>query len=166
VIDENEYKIRYTEEGDAPFLKSWLEEEGVLKFFPMCNEKEIDDSIRHWISFSRLKSSLTVLYKGEPCGMTTLYLMPYKKVAHQALLSIIVSEAHRGKGVGTLLLNNLIHLAKNYFYLDQLYLEVYEGNPAIHLYKRFGFQEVGVQHRFIKELDGTFYNKIIMERAL
>ena len=160
-----EIEIRYTIEGDAPYLNDWLLEPGVLAAFPMCDEKEVIDSVKHWISFYRHKSSITALHKGEPVGIATLCLMPYKKLAHQCLISIIVTEKMRNKGVGTKLMNNLIHLAKEYFGLEVLYLEVYQGNPAVSLYSRFGFQEVGEQKRFMKE-KGRYVSKVIMERVL
>ncbi len=158
-------KIRYTTEADAPYLKDWLMEPGVLAGFPMCDEREIWDSVKHWISFCRYNSSLTAEMDGEPIGLATLCLMPYKKLAHQCLISIIVTEKMRSKGVGTKLLNNLIHLAKEYFGIEILYLEVYQDNPAISLYLRFGFKKVGEQKHFMKE-NGKYISKIIMERLL
>lgn len=158
-------QVRYSETEDAPTLKEWLREPGILKWFPMKTENEIEDAVRHWIGFARFQCSLTATYQGKPIGMTTLYLMPYQKVAHQCLFSIIVAPDFRGRGVGTLLLNNLIHLAKEQFKLEYLYLEVYEGNPAIGLYRKFGFQEVGAQPHFIKD-EGQYLSKIIMERQL
>jgi putative acetyltransferase len=131
----------------------------------MVDPPEVEDAIRHWIGFSRYKCCLTAVANGVPCGLATLYLMPYRKVSHQCLFSIIVSKDQRGKGVGTLLLNNLIHLAKEQFRLEVLYLEVYDGNPAISLYRKFGFKEVGYQQYFIKE-DGKYLGKTIMERLL
>ena len=157
--------IRYTEQEDAPFLKEWLMQPGVLRWFPMQEILEVDDAVKHWIGFSRFKCSLTAIYRGKPIGLSTLYLMPYRKVAHQCLFSIIVSEEFRGKGVGSLLLNNIIHLAKEHFKVEYLYLEVYDGNPAIHLYNKFGFKQVGSQSHFIKE-NGNYVAKIIMERPL
>jgi RimJ/RimL family protein N-acetyltransferase len=157
--------VRYTEMEDAPYLREWLSEPGILRWFPMADPMEVEDSIRHWIGFSRYKCCLTAVVNGVPCGLATLYLMPYRKVAHQCLFSIIVAKEQRGKGVGTLLLNNLIHLAKEQFKLEVLYLEVYEGNPAINLYRKFGFKEVGFQKYFIKE-DGQYLGKTIMERLL
>lgn len=157
--------FRYTTEADAPYLKDWLLEPGVLAGFPMCDEREVDDSVKHWISFYRYKSSLTVEFEGEPVGLATLCLMPYKKLTHQCLVSIIVTEKMRGKGVGTQLLNNLIHLAKNYFGLEVLYLEVYQDNRAITLYQRFGFKKIGEQRHFMKE-NGKYVSKIIMERLI
>lgn len=158
-------ELRYTLAEDAANLQQWLEQPGVLHAFPMADPLEVSDSVKHWISFHKYKSSLTALIDGKPCGIATICLMPYRKLAHQCLISIIVDEAYRNRGVGTLLLNNLIHLAKNYFRIEVLYLEVYEGNPAVSLYKRFGFVEVGCQKYFMKEND-EYIAKIIMERVL
>lgn len=158
-------EIRYTISDDADHLKNWLLEPGVLKGFPMQDLPEIEDSVRHWIGFSKYRSSLTATLNGKPVGIATLCLMPYKKIAHQCLLSIIVNTEARGKGIGTVLMNNLFHLGKEYFGIEVIYLEVYEGNPAISLYHRFGFREIGFQKHFMKE-NGEYIGKVIMERIL
>jgi RimJ/RimL family protein N-acetyltransferase len=158
-------ELRYTTLEDAEPLKNWLLEPDVLKAFPMADPAEVDDSVKHWISFSKYRSSLTALLDGKPVGLATLCLMPYRKLAHQCLLSIIVSEVARNKGIGTILMNNLIFLAKEYFGIEVLYLEVYVGNPAVSLYHRFGFKEIGLQRYFMKE-EGQYVGKLIMERAL
>ncbi|MCP5469112.1 MAG: GNAT family N-acetyltransferase [Chlamydiales bacterium] len=157
--------LRYTTLEDGEYLNEWLLQPGVLAGFPMADEQEVEDSVKHWIGFSRYKSSLTVTHEEEPIGLATLCLMPYKKLAHQCLLSIIVSEEWRNKGVGTLLMNNILHLAKEYFAMDVVYLEVYQDNPAISLYHRFGFKKVGEQKHFMKE-NGKYIGKVVMERVL
>ena len=158
-------EIRYTAQEDAGPLKEWLLEPGILKGFPMQDPPEVDDSVKHWIGFSKYKSSLTATMNGQAVGIATLCLMPYRKLTHQCLISIIVSNEARDQGVGTVLLNNLIHLAKEYFGIEVLYLEVYEGNRAISLYHRFGFREVGFQKHFMKE-NGEYIGKVVMERIL
>ncbi len=162
---ETQVELRYTVMEDAGPLKEWLMEPGILRGFPMLDEPEVDDSVKHWIGFSKYRSSLTATIDGKAMGLATLCLMPYKKLAHQCLVSIIVSKEARNKGVGTILLNNLLHLAKDYFGIEVLYLEVYEGNRAISLYHRFGFREVGFQKHFMKE-NGEYIGKIVMERIL
>lgn len=158
-------ELRYTILEDAEPLKEWLQEPGILRGFPMQDPPEVEDSVKHWIGFSKYKSSLTATLNGKPVGIATLCLMPYRKLAHQCLLSIIVSQEARGKGVGTVLMNNLLYLAREFFGIEVIYLEVYEGNRAISLYHRFGFREVGVQKHFMKE-NGEYIGKIIMERIL
>jgi putative acetyltransferase len=158
-------ELRYTMEEDMECLKEWLLQPGVLRSFAMQDEREVADAARHWISFAKYKSSLTAVLDGKPIGIATLCLMPYRKLAHHCLISIVVGDEARGQGVGTLLMNNLIHLAKSYFNIEVLYLEVYEGNPAISLYKRFGFVEIGRQNHFMKDGD-EYVAKIIMERVL
>lgn len=158
-------ELRYTIAEDAEPLRQWLLEPGILRGFPMGDQNEVDDSVKHWISYSKYKSSLTATIDKKAIGLATLCLMPYRKLAHQCLVSIIVGGEARNKGVGTLLLNNLLYLAKDFFAIEVLYLEVYEDNPAISLYRRFGFKEVGIQKYFMKD-EGEYIGKIIMERVL
>lgn len=158
-------RLRYTILDDARYVKEWLNQEGVLKAFPCKEPAEVDDSVKHWVGFSKYKCSLTAIVDDKPVGIGTLNLMPYRKVMHQCLISLLVDEKVRNKGIGTLLLNNLIHLAKAEFKLEVLYLEVYDGNPAVSLYERFGFREVGYQKHFMKD-EGEYVGKITMERIL
>lgn len=158
-------QIRYTLPEDAAFMIEWLNDPKILRGFPLKTEAEIRDSVNFWISFYRYHSSLTAVYKGEVAGVATLVLNPYVKVSHHAMVSIIVGEKFRNKGIGTTLMNNLCHLAKNRFHLELLYLEVYDENPAISLYKRFGFVEVGRQKEFYKDEIG-YLAKITMEKFL
>ena len=65
-----------------------------------------------------------------------------------------------------MLMKSIIHLAKTQFKIEVLHLQVYDGNPAIRLYERFNFKEFGKQMRFIKELDGAYVARILMELEL
>ena len=158
-------EIRYTELSDGKYLKEWLSEPGVMRWFPMCDQVEIEDAVSRWISFSRYKCSLTAVMNGKPCGLVTLYLQPYRKLAHQCEFGIIVGGGHRGKGIGAQLLNNLMHLAKEQFRIELLHLQVYAENPAIRLYRRLGFREFGRQTHWIKD-DGVYVGRVFMERFL
>lgn len=158
-------QIRYTTPADAEYLKSWLSDPEISGWFPMANELEVDDAARRWISFSRIKSSLTAEMNGQPCGLVTLYLQAYKKLMHQSEFGIIVGSGFRGKGIGSFLLNSVMRLGKEQFRLELLHLQAYAENPAIKLYKRFGFREFGRQSHYIKESD-RYVARVFMERFL
>lgn len=158
--------IRHATLEDSPLLQKWLMDPDVLRWFPMMNEKEIEDSVRIWMSYTRFNAGIAAEIDGVPCGLANLYIQPFKKFSHQCLFSIIVGEGFRGKGVGTALLKHLMKMAKEQFHIEILHLEVYDGNPAIHLYQRMGFKEYGRHPRFIKEENGTYVDKIFMQKEL
>jgi ribosomal protein S18 acetylase RimI-like enzyme len=157
--------VRLTRKHEDEYLKKWLQEPEVLRWFPMTDEREIDDAVKFWMSFVPMGACLTAEWNGVPCGMANLYIPIYKKTVHQCLFSIIVSEMYRNKGVGRSLLEQLEKLAKEQFHIELLHLEVYAGNPAVHLYEKRGFVRYGSQRRFIKE-DGQYIDKILMQKRL
>jgi putative acetyltransferase len=156
---------RLSEDNDIHLLVQWLMQPGVLRWFPLTDLREVEDAARIWMASAKYKAVLTALYDGVPCGVANLYLQPYKKLAHQCLFAIVVDENYRGRGVGTQLLKDLIAMAKEHFHLEILHLEVYEGNPAVKLYKRLGFQEYGFQKHFVKE-NGQYLGKLLMQKRL
>ena len=149
-------------EEDGKMMVRLYQQEGVLRYFPMIDLREIEDAVRVWEIFCKKGASLTAVVEGVRCGVAYLNLQPYKKFEHQCLITIIVDENYRNKGVGTALLKALFNLAKETFHLEMLHLEVYETNPAIRLYERMGFTSFGVQKHFIKE-NGSFIGKTLMQ---
>lgn len=157
--------IRFGEDADQKYLIEWLLQPGVLDGFPLNDIREIEDAARIWISYAKHHAVLTALWDGVPCGIANLYLQPYEKMAHQCLFAIIVDEKYRGKGVGAKLMRELMKLAKERFKLEFLHLEVYQGNPAIDLYRRLGFKQYGVHKKFMKD-KGQYIDKILMQKYL
>ncbi len=159
--------VRYTEPKDAPYLKNWLIQEDVRDAFPMQDEMEVDDAVVRWISFCRFRCSLTIVKEGIPVGIATLYLQPYLRLVHQCEFGIIMDPLARGQGFGTMLLNHLLHLAKEKFHIELIHLQVYDKNPAaIRFYQRFGFKTFGEQVGWIKEGEGRYGGRLFMERML
>lgn len=159
------YDIRYTYVTDMPYLREWMGQSGMLHWFPMEEEKEVEDAVQCWIGFSRYSSSLTATIDGIPCAIGTLFLMPYQKVAHHCIFKIIVDQKYQHKGIGSSLLKNLKHLAKQYFRLELMHIEILEDNPIIHLLKKFDFHEFARQECFFKEND-RYFARILLESYL
>lgn len=157
--------FRITTPEDAPHLSVWLADPDILCWFPMIDMREIEDAVRIWVGYSRIGAAITIDLDGKPCAMANLYIQPYQKLNHTCLFSIIVKEEMRGKGVGKYTLEKLQAHAKEKFHIEILHLEVYDGNPAIHLYERMGFQRFGKQTHFIKE-NGQYRAKILMQKYL
>ena len=83
-----------------------------------------------------------------------------KSVLDEAdIMNIVVKKSKRNSGIGSLLLKNIIELCKT-LNISTLFLEVNEKNlPAISLYKKFGFKEIGFRKNYYKE-----NNAIVMKK--
>lgn len=158
--------FRISKPEDGLILKEWLLEPGILRWFPICNVKEIDDSIQFWLSYIKIGAAISVESGGQLLGMSTLYLNFYEKMKHHTLFVICVAPQARGQGVGSALMNYMTKLAKEQFHIELLHLEMYDGNPAQHLYERLGFKEYGRHPRFLKEEDGNYRTRILMQKRL
>lgn len=77
------------------------------------------------------------------------------------IMNIVTKKSYRNQGIGSLLLENLITISHK-LNLNSINLEVNEeNNEAIHLYKKFGFQELGIRKNYYKNK-----NAIIMKKEL
>lgn len=161
-----EINIRNIVAADTVYLKQYLNSPSVLRWFPMSNTKEIEDSVNVWQTFARRGSAFAIEKNYTPLGFSLTYINHYAKLKHQALFAIIVGEPYQNQGIGSLLLQYVIQTAKDDFNLEILHLEVYEHNPAYRLYTRFGFKEFGRHEKFLKEKDGSYHTKISMQLDL
>ncbi|MBX5465019.1 MAG: GNAT family N-acetyltransferase [Clostridia bacterium] len=63
---------------------------------------------------------------------------------HSGVIGMAVHDDFQGRGVGTALMAACVDLADRWLALERLELEVFPDNePALRLYRRFGFQEEG-----------------------
>jgi len=159
-------EIKKSTHEDVEYIREWLKDPETLQWYPMSNDREIEDAALFWISFVKYGAVLTAYYNDEVAGIINLYLQPYQKFSHQCLMAIIVKNGFRGKGIGTKLIQEIGKCAKEKFNVKFLHLEVYENNPAIRLYEREGFIKFGEHKHFIKNLDGSYLSKIFMQKQL
>lgn len=166
LTDKDTFDLRYTVPEDEPYLRKWLNWPGVIEWYPFRKENEKELMIRNWIGFCKYKCSLTATYKGKAIGIATLFLMPYRKVAHASMLYMIVDPHMWKKGVGSSLLKNILHLAKNYFRLESVHFDIFEGCPLEGILLKAGFKQICRQEKWIKEADGTYKARLLMEAKL
>ena|SRR3990167_2695557 len=147
--------IRYTRPMDVSYLREWLQTPLVMEHFPMSDAQEVATASDCWLSYCRYQSSLTATDNQVPCGIATLFLCPYQKIRHHCSFRICVDPNRWREGIGESLIKNIRHLAKEYFHLEEVHLEIYgEQSPILFLLQKFGFQEFARQEHYLKTPNG------------
>lgn len=83
----------------------------------------------------------------------------------EELLLIAVSPEHRRKGVAQLLIDHLFEQAKARG-VSQIFLEMRRGNPAIHLYRKVGFEPIGQRRDYYRLANGEREDAITFARTI
>jgi RimJ/RimL family protein N-acetyltransferase len=87
----------------------------------------------------------------------------YAITRHIAVLGMSVSREYRNQGIGTEMMKEAIKWARGNG-IVRLELEVYADNaPAVHLYKKFGFEVEGRKRKYAYQR-GKYYDSLIMSR--
>ncbi|HSX38796.1 MAG TPA: GNAT family N-acetyltransferase [Chlamydiales bacterium] len=155
------FDIRFSEQNDLESLNQWFLIAGTCDDFPFGPDEK-DEALKNWIGFSKFKASLTATLNGSPCAIGTLFLMPYKKVAHQCSFYLIVDPNERRKGIGFSMVRNLLHLAKTRFRLECIQVEIFDPSPLLSLLQKLNFQEFVRQENFL-HVNGCSRARILME---
>jgi phosphinothricin acetyltransferase len=109
-------------------------------------------------------SRLVALQQGQVCGWAALSAVSrrnvYKGVAE---VSIYIAETARGKGIGKLLLQQLVEESEQHG-IWTLQASIFaENKVSISLHQQFGFRVVGYREHIAK-LHGNWRNTVILER--
>ncbi len=101
----------------------------------------------------------------EVVGQLGLFTFPnWPRRRHVGQIGMAVRDDWQGKGAGTALMQAVLDLADNWLNLKRLELEVYTDNePAIRLYKKFGFVMEGTFLQFAYR-NGEFVDVYTMAR--
>ena len=123
-----------------------------------------DEDIRTWFENG---SVIVGAYRGkELAGYAAIFeYRPRACYAGVGDFSIYVDDRHQGRGVGGLIMDELIPRATEYGYW-KLLSRIFPENVACRsLLGRVGFREVGVYEKHAK-LDGQWRDVVIVERVL
>lgn len=95
-------------------------------------------------------------------GLLTFPNKPRRR--HAGQIGMAVRDDWQGKGAGSALMQAAVDLADKWLNLSRLELEVYTDNePALRLYKKFGFSVEGTLRRYALR-DGRFVDAYMMAR--
>lgn len=86
-----------------------------------------------------------------------------KRIAHNSELSISVKKEYWRKGIGSIVMEELIRFAKENGTIKNISLGVKASNSkAMKLYEKFGFEKTGVHKNFFN-INGNFEDEILMD---
>jgi putative acetyltransferase len=110
--------------------------------------------------------SLVACIDREVVGQIGLHTFPNQPRRHHiGAIGMVVRDDWQGKGIGTQLMQAVVDLADKWLNLSRLELDVYPDNePAIKLYKKFGFQVEGTQIGSAFR-DGQYMDTLMMARV-
>ena len=117
--------------------------------------------------FERLLTSSSVIADAIGDGPAFKGFVVSQRALDEAeILTIAVEPRARGKGLSTALLgNHLSRVARAGVF--KIFLEVDESNtPALALYRRYGFRQVGRRPAYYAKPDGTKANALILRLNL
>lgn len=88
---------------------------------------------------------------GKLVGNVSFDMLSRPRLSHRGEIAISVLRSCWGKGVGSMLMQEAIHFARNTAHAELITLEVRSDNDrAIRLYEKFGFAKSGIYPGFMK----------------
>jgi L-amino acid N-acyltransferase YncA len=158
-----------------PLLK--MDEAALLEYFGslppedrLCLKEDVTDPkvIENWIyelDYDNILP-LVALNNGNIVGDATLHFNPIGWTRHQAEVRLTTSTRYRVKGLGTIMVQNLIDIATK-LGLEQISIEIPPVlDKAFYLFEKMGFKEVAKLANFVKDLEGTESDLVLMVKYL
>lgn len=165
--------VRTTEEKDAESMIIFLTGLSNTSNYILRYPEECDYQLENEINFlnqqytSEYSGSISCFVGNEVIGNIGLYRASDRlKLKHRAQIGLGVKEEYRNLGVGSILMEKGIELAKKIGY-EQIELDVVSENKAgIALYEKFGFVKTGVYPHGMKLKEAGYYDLNIMVKNL
>lgn len=93
------------------------------------------------------------------------FVLTRRVLDEEELLLIAVIPDARRRGVGAALIEQLLTAARARA-INRVFLEMRRGNPAIHLYRKFGFEPIGERRNYYRMANGERIDAITFTRSI
>ena len=161
--------IRYPRIEDAAGLLTMLQNSVATTDYLLLTPEEANMTLEQEIAWltdvlsDNNKMMLTAVHDNKVIGNVDLTIGPIIKRRHWATLGITIVKEWRGLGLGNILMNTLIDLAKENKEIEIIGLDVFADNHhAISLYEKLGFKKEARIKNSFKLSDNTYIDNIIM----
>jgi L-amino acid N-acyltransferase YncA len=179
IITQNYPQTVTLEDGTSltlrPMLKS--DEDALLKYFQSLPQEdlvslkdEVTDPqvVKSWVYNLDFDNILPILAlrNGQIVGDATLHFSTIGWTKHHGEVRLTTNPQHRVKGLGTVLLQNLIDIARG-IGLEQLTAEIPPAlDKAFYLFEKLGFEKVTVLKGFVMDRHGRESDLVLMIKSL
>ena len=135
--------IRRIKESDIPFINE------IVKSYDK-------DFMHHYTLDMYLDSDVYLMYLYEEDNLIKGFIICNHLYEKMEILLLFVKDEYRNLGIGKKLVEYLYNLSK----IITLEVSV-ENYPALHLYEKLGFKEVGRRPKYYKGIDALIMEKVI-----
>ncbi len=171
IKDGRNILVRYLKFEDWPeclkFINSLVEEDAMILVNKKFSKAEEIEWIKNWVELIEKDQAIVLVAEldGKIVGICNIKKGKFRE-RHVGTIGISVSKNYRNLGIGKILLQNLLELAKKKLGIKIARLEVLENNKiAIRFYKKLGFKTYGKLPKSIK-YKGRFISQLFMYKEL
>ncbi|WP_353177674.1 GNAT family N-acetyltransferase [Salinisphaera sp. T5B8] len=158
-------KIRHSEAEDIPKIKAVYENRQLFAETLQLPFPSVEVWRERLMDLPRGTHSLVAYVDDELVGHLLFEANQSSRRKHVGSLAMGVKASHQGQGVGSELLRAAIDLAENWLNILRIELTVYaENEPAVALYKKYGFEVEGQAPRYAFR-DGRYVSALYMARV-
>lgn len=132
------------------------------------DDVSIRDVIDSWTQELDYRKVLPLVAEvgGNIVGDATLHRRTFGWTSHVGKVRLVIDKDYRGKGLGTVLIEELIDIAKKAG-LEQLVAELMSNQTgALSAFKRLGFEKEAVFLNYVKDQMGEEHNLVVMIKNL